>query len=268
VPQLSDLPERGKIPIVLHHGILGAPDVGVGPVRVRYYRGIDRAIGDRGHPMIITRVHPTAGVARRARQLKEIILRQLDLMKRDKALVIAHSMGGLDARYMISRLGMDKHVTALLTIATPHRGSPFADWCLRNLGRRLGWLRIAGALGVDIDAMRDLTTESCRQLNEEVVDSPLVRYFSISAARPWHRVPAFALHSYKLISDAEGENDGLVSVKSSMWGRHLGTWPADHWHTINHRLVIELKDPTGDIIPYYLSALDQMEREGVELRAQ
>src|SRR5262249_5187529 len=36
--------------------------------------------------------------------------------------VFAHSMGGLDARYMISRLGMAKRVLSLTTIATPHRG--------------------------------------------------------------------------------------------------------------------------------------------------
>ena len=256
------------IPIVLHHGILRFPDIALGPLRFGYYRGIDRAIAERGHPLIVTCVHPTAGIVRRAIQLKETILRQLELMKRQKVLIIAHSMGGLDARYMITRLGMERHVSALLTITTPHRGSPFADWCLRNLGRRLGWLRIARMLGLDIDSMKDLTTESCRRFNEEVPDSPNVRYFSISAARPLLRVPPFAYASHKLISAAEGDNDGLVSVKSSTWGTHLGTWPADHWHTINHRILPELTDPTGDIIPFYLAALDQLESEGVELNIE
>jgi triacylglycerol lipase len=253
------------IPIVLHHGILRFPDVTVGPLRLRYYRGIDRAIAGRGHPLIVTCVHPTAGVVRRAIQLKETILRQLDVMKRDRVLIIAHSMGGLDARYMIARLGMERHVAALLTITTPHHGSPFADWCLRNLGQRLGWLRIAGWLGIDIDSMKDLTTECCRRFNEEVPDCPGVQYFSIGAARPLLRVPPFAFASHKLISSVEGDNDGLVSVKSATWGKSLGTWPADHWHTINHRILPELRDATGDIIPYYLSALDQLEREGVVL---
>jgi triacylglycerol lipase len=206
-------------------------------------------------------------VVRRARELKEVVLRQLGLMKRDKAVLIAHSMGGLDARYMISRLGMDQHVTALLTVTAPHRGSPFADWSLCHLGERLGWLKIAGAIGVDIDAMKDLTTESCRRFNEEVEDRPGVRYFSVSAARERRHIPAFALHSHKVVFDAEGDNDGLVSVKSSTWGTHLGIWPADHWHTINHRRLrlTGLEDPTGDISPYYLSALNEMERLGVNL---
>jgi triacylglycerol lipase len=265
--QVSDHspPASGTVPIILHHGILGFPNLRVGPLRVRYYGGIDRALIERGHPVVVTRVHPTAGIETRARQLKEIILRQLDVLGRDKVLVIGHSMGGLDARYMISRLGMARNVSALLTITAPHRGSPVADWCMRHLGQRLGGLHIARALGVNIDAMKDLTTESCRRFNQEVPDAPGVRYFSVSASRPWHRVPAFAMHAHKLVFDAEGENDGLVSVKSSTWGEHLGVWPADHWHTINRRLVIELREPTGDIVPYYLSALARMQSAGVEL---
>ena len=41
--------------------------------------------------------------------------------------IIAHSMGGLDSRYMISKLGMADRVLSLTTISTPHHGSPIAD---------------------------------------------------------------------------------------------------------------------------------------------
>ena len=66
----------------------------------------------------------------------------------------------------------------------------------------------------------------------------------------------FALHAWKVIHDAEGENDSLVSVKSSSWGKHLGTWPADHWQTINIRFVPDLIKATGDVAPYYAKAVD------------
>jgi triacylglycerol lipase len=258
------------IPIVMHHGLMGFPNLKAGPYTFKYFRGIDRALAERGHPVIVTRVHPTAAIATRARQLKEIILRQLDILGRrhDPVLIIGHSMGGLDARYMISQLGMADRVAALLTVTTPHRGSPYADWCVRLLGQKLGVLRIMTALGLDVQAVNDLTTESCRRFNEGIIDSPKVRYFSVSAARPWMRVPPFALHAFKVVSEAEGDNDGLVSVKSSTWGTHLGVWPADHWHTINHRLVLELTEPTGDITPYYLNALDRMQEQGVAFSRQ
>lgn len=251
------------LPIVLHHGLFGFGNFELGKIKLCYFSGIDRALAERGHPIIISRVHPTAGIARRARQLKETILRQLDIQNapRDqRVILIAHSMGGLDARYMISKLGMDDRVAALLTITTPHRGSAYADWCLKHLGQRLGGLQLMNFLGLDVQAISDLTRESCRRFNDDIEDSPLVKYFSVSAARPWHRVPAFALHSFKVIADEEGENDGLVAKISSPWGKHLGTWPADHWHTINKRFTVEIKEPTGDITPYYLKALDMVKR--------
>jgi triacylglycerol lipase len=43
---------------------------------------------------------------------------------------MAHSMGGLDCRYLISRIKPDDYTPlSLTTISTPHRGSPFMDWC-------------------------------------------------------------------------------------------------------------------------------------------
>lgn len=249
------------LPIVLHHGLFGFGNFELGRIKLSYFSGIDRALAARGHPLIVSRVHPTAGIATRARQLKETILRQLEIQKspRDqRVIVIAHSLGGLDARYMIRRLGMDDRVAALLTITSPHRGSAYADWCIKHIGQRLGGLQLMNFLGLDVQAINDLTRESCRRFNDEIDDSPNVKYFSVSAARPWRRVPAFALHSHKVIAEIEGDNDGLVSVQSSTWGQHLGVWPADHWHTINKRFVVELKDPTGDITPRYLAAFEQI----------
>jgi triacylglycerol lipase len=247
-------------PIVLHHGFLGFGDIGLGPVKIAYFRGIDRALAARGHPLVISRVHPTGPIELRARQLKENILRGLKQVdrERDRVIIVAHSMGGLDARYMIARLGMDDRVAALLTITTPHRGTPYADWCLLNLGRRMGGLKLMKFLGLDVRALTDLTTDQCRTFNRTIKNVPGVLYFSVSAARPWHRVPPFALHSHRLITAAEGDNDCLVSVKSSTWGEHLGVWPADHFHAVNHRFVVELKNRTGSIVPLWMKALEQV----------
>ncbi len=52
----------------------------------------------------------------------------------------------------------------------------------------------------------------------------------------------------------------LADLWVAAWGEHLGTWPADHFHTINKRWVLELKDPTGDIAPYYVRAVSSVLR--------
>ena len=250
------------IPIVLHHGLFGYDQINIGRLHITYFRGIDQAIRDRGHPLIIPRVHPCASVAKRAEQLKTTILDHLAQMGRpgDRVVVIAHSLGGRDARYMLSKLDMADRVAALVTITTPHRGTPYADWCVRRLGHTCGGLWLAGLFGIDIGGILDLTTEHCRQFNDRVPDAAGVRYFSVSAARQRSQVPLFARHAHRTVFDAEGENDSLVSVQSSTWATHLGVWPADHWHTINrHRR----DDPTGDIVPYYLDVLDRLRDQGV-----
>ena len=45
-----------------------------------------------------------------------------------KVNIIAHSKGGLDARYAISKLGMAPYVASLTTMNTPHRGCRFVDY--------------------------------------------------------------------------------------------------------------------------------------------
>lgn len=256
-------PPATMTPIVLQHGLFGFGDVEIGALKMAYFNRIDRAIAERGHPVIVSRVHPTGSIARRAAQLKQNIFRHLAASGREgqRVVIFAHSMGGLDARYMISRLGMADRVAALVTICTPHRGSTYAGWCLQHLGR-LGAMKLMNALHLDVQAVGDLTVDACCRFNEQVPDAPGVQYFSVSAARPWHRVPPFFFLSHQIIQHAEGDNDGLVSVRSAQWGKHLGTWPADHLHAINKRMVLEIKDPTGDMTPRYMALLDQLKTVG------
>ncbi|MFD4671356.1 esterase/lipase family protein [Lentzea sp. NPDC058450] len=64
-----------------------------------------------------------------------------------RVIVLAHSMGGLVARYWIGPLEGWKVCCALLTLGTPHRGAPKAiDWLVRGPG--VGLLRHPGARSV------------------------------------------------------------------------------------------------------------------------
>lgn len=48
---------------------------------------------------------------------------------------IGHSMGGLDCRHLISHFNPTEYSPlSLTTVGTPHRGSPFMDWCQENIG--------------------------------------------------------------------------------------------------------------------------------------
>jgi triacylglycerol lipase len=244
-------------PVVLHHGLFGHGDIKLGPVKLSYFPGIDRAITDLGHPLIVTSVHPTSAIENRAAQLKDQILRRLQAQGRtgEKIILMAHSLGGLDARYAVTKLGLDRHVAGVVTVSTPHRGTAFADWVIEHLGRRLRGMQLVKFLQLDMQAVMDLTTARCARFNEAVPDMPEVKYFSVSAFQPWTMMPPFALPSHHIVQSAEGDNDGLVSVKSAAWGTDHRTWRADHWHTINRRWLPKLKDQTGDIAASWIQLL-------------
>jgi triacylglycerol lipase len=232
------------IPIILHHGLFG----------VGSFKGIDRAITDAGYPAFVSTVHPTAGIEKRARQLQQWVLSIVPRFHGKRAVLIAHSMGGLDARYMLSHLGMAKHIDALLTISTPHRGSPYADWCAQHLGRKLRGFEVVRRFGLDMDGVLDVTTDRCARFNQETPDVPGVRYFSVSIACPWRELPAFGIPSWYIVQRADGDNDGLVSVNSARWASHLATWRTDHWRAINQRYGIAAIK-AGDISPEYLGLI-------------
>src|SRR5215467_13558972 len=79
--------------------------------------------------------------------------------------IVAHSMGGLDTRYLLSRnlQGLAERVVSLSTISTPHRGSPIADLLLGLLpGLQSAAVRstLDGFAGVGSGALEDLSTRS------------------------------------------------------------------------------------------------------------
>jgi triacylglycerol lipase len=195
---------------------------------IDYFPGVREQLEAAGNRVFVARVSPTAGVARRAADLKRFLQREVPA---GPVHLIGHSMGGLDARYMITRLGMADRVLSLTTIATPHRGSPFADWGVRRFSRLVKpLLQLAN---IPCEAFEDLTTESCRRFNEDVPDVPSVRYFSVAGCCERRYVGREWLLPYTIVEQAEGPNDGVVSVSSASWGEQTELWPGDHLNLVN-----------------------------------
>jgi triacylglycerol lipase len=227
--KLSMIAPRVRAPIVFVHGLMGFNSLCVlGRPVASYFRGIGESLSAAGNRVYTAQVSPTAGVARRAAELRDFLRREVPA---GPVHVFAHSMGGLDARFMISRLDMGDRVLSLTTLGTPHRGSPFADWGVRRLecvARPLFRL-----LGLPDKAFYDLTTDACRAFNDAVPDVPTVRYYSVAGlcSPPW--VGMEWLLSYSVIQKAEGPNDGMVSVASATYGENTDVWPGDHLSLIN-----------------------------------
>lgn len=142
-------------------------------------------------------------------------------------------MGGLDARFITSLLKERSFkVKTVTTIASPHRGSPFASYMLDDvIGRKRlpALLNLVNSVGIPGGgrAFEDLTTKNMAKFNEVCQDEPEVRYYSWGAAFEPGYFNEFRW-PWGVVWEQEGHNDGLVSVYSADWGQYQGTLGASH----------------------------------------
>jgi triacylglycerol lipase len=212
--------------IVLVHGILGWSSFGFGRARVDYFRRVARRLEARGAEVIVVRLPALGGVPARGQAL----LAQLDGLPHERLVIVAHSLGGLDARWALARGGLAARVHALVTIGTPHRGTPIADALARGPAV---WLRRALArLGLPSDAVDWLTTERLATFNREIGDAAGVTYGCVVAATDDARRVHPLLRVTHGFLAAHGPSDGLVPAASQAWGAVLGEADCDHWAQI------------------------------------
>jgi triacylglycerol lipase len=245
-------------PVVFFHGMLAFSTLRMHlPEDLNSFSPLRRFLSERGFRALFPQVAPTSCVSSRAAQLKEQILRWTD----EPVNIIAHSMGGLDARYMVSVLGMADRIRSLTTVSTPHRGTFLVDWFLTNFRNRLPLLLALEAMGTDLGGFRDCRPTACSKFNEEVPDMPGVRYFSYGGSVSSAHVTPFLRRAYNLLSAAEGPNDGMVSLTSARWGEYLGTIHADHFAQTPDMTFVrpgETFDPLG----FYVRIVEDLARRG------
>lgn len=230
-------------PIILAHGISPFDRV-IKPFlrrekrrddRFNYFRNIRSTLINDGFNVFHSHVSWAAELERRARDLKNEIVRITDYFSKWRRVhIIAHSMGGLDSRWMIYRYQMESHIASLTTLGTPHHGTSYADHQIKRLG---GIIPAAGVVGLNLRGYLDLTQKACRAFNLELEDfeeNNGVLYQTIAGAQPIDRIFFFMRPAFKIIRDKEGENDGLVSLKSAIWKEDylLKKIDADHYNMI------------------------------------
>jgi triacylglycerol lipase len=205
--------------------MLGFDEIAVAGRRHQYFHKITDGLQTLGTRFHTPRVPPTAAIAVRAEELRALV----DQIPDERVNVIAHSMGGLDARYAISRLGLADRVASLVTIGTPHFGTPLA-----NLGAGLVPGTVSRALSrvVDVRALHDLTTDALDRFNRDVPDAPGVAYRSVVARSSLARTNPLLWPSHAFLTARAGANDGMVPAASQGWGKVMREIEADHWAQI------------------------------------
>ncbi len=189
---------------------------------LHYFRGIGRYLRSHGFNVYQSSVGFAVSVEERAKDLKNEVETALALRpEQSKVHIVAHSMGGLDARYMIANLGMADKVASLTTIGTPHFGTSLADWGIANEGDEL----IENLKQViDLRGFEDLTTTAAAAFNQSAEVSEAaneVFYQTYSATEEKSKIFTPLQPMWQIIFDNEGANDGLVSLTSQRWATQL-----------------------------------------------
>lgn len=214
--------------IVLVHGFGGFDRIGPLSFGIRYFRGVAARFRTLGFPCATAPTLPsqlpmTARVDRLASFLESGTTGDI--------ILIGHSLGGLDCRFMLHRHASARRVRALVTLGTPHHGTPFAEWALRS-GALLP--RIARLLGEA--ALHELTPAACLRRNEEIDDPSGIACLSVAGCRPALELASLPMRFLPELFPPDEPNDGLVAVSSATWGEFVGTVPADHLELVGWSL--------------------------------
>ncbi|KNC54050.1 esterase/lipase/thioesterase family active site protein [Thecamonas trahens ATCC 50062] len=271
-------------PVALCHGYMGFGKLAFMP----YFHPKLVALVEAASPYPVTRpvVSPLEGIAVRAGQLADA-LRAARAEMGDESLrfnVVAHSMAGLDVRYLIAHLGGDELVASLTTLGTPHRGSAVADVLAGSLEASATIERIVSWLGISTDGLRDLTTAATAAFNAAVPNSPRVLYFSVASYDDPSPMHPYAVTSRMLRAAAPSDprsttgrtgsrvvatpgssaprdhfdSDGLVTVASAKWGKLIGIFPE-----VNHTDLMGFPRLRPKVVDIYKAVLANLERHGL-----
>ena len=194
-----------------------------------------------------------------------------------KVNIIAHSKGGLDARYMISCLDMAEHVASLTTIATPHRGIGAIDTLKQKAPAVLAQLYGLFALMVRIDGgdkpdslavFDQLSEDYLHVFNELVPDAAGVYYQSWACDMADRKTdPPLGLF-YDMVHRLQGDNDGFVPVESAKWGTFRGVYRGEDGAGISHPMACDgrvrqmEKQGRGDLSSWYVQIVSELREMG------
>jgi triacylglycerol lipase len=244
-----------RYPVILVHGI-NANDR---DPNLDSWGRIPETLGQRGIPVFRGNTDAWGTIESNAELLKTAIEQALAETHTEKVNIIAHSKGGIDARYCVWFYDLGERVASVTTIATPHRGWEMADLWYEgkiihtNLGK--GALKLFGSLYGDQNPnvyvlLGQLTSDAMRTFNETVLPDSRVYYQSLYTVID--RGSGTRTSIYRYVQKQSGRNDGMVSEQSARWG---------NWRelpfTLSHTEITDKKkqDVDGIAIPAIYAAI-------------
>ena len=267
---------RTKYPILLVHGT-GFRDF----EKINYWGRIPQTLEAEGATIRYGKQDCWGTIENNAHVVQQSIEKMLAEIPCEKVNIIAHSKGGLEARYAISSLDMAGKIASLTTIATPHRGSKtmtrlcqlpkglfkLTAWATNN------WYRALGDKNPDFyTTCQQFSTRYAEKFNQENPDSDQVYYQSYTAVMHNSWSDLFLFFPHLIVSLFEGKNDGIVAAKSAEWTNFRGVLQGETNRGISHVDEIDLRrrnliksarpSPASDIRIFYLDLVAELKKNG------
>ena len=260
-----------KYPLLLVHGVFFRDSK-----YLNYWGRIPKELEQNGAVIFYGNHQSAASIADSAQELTCRIKCLVKELGCEKVNIIAHSKGGLDCRYAVSKLDAAPYVASVTTVNTPHRGCLFADHLLTkipsNLKNRVAHmynaaLRKFGDTNPDfLAAVNDLTASCCAQLDSELTTPANIFCQSIGSTMPKASGGKFPLnYSYHLVKYFDGPNDGLVSESSFSWGQAYTLLSPCSKRGISHGDLIDLNRENidgFDVREFYVHLVSQLKEKG------
>lgn len=267
---------KTKYPILLVHGT-GFRD----RKHFGYWGRIPKALEAHGATIVYGNQDSWGTIEHNSGILRRNLLAYVKETGGGKVNIIAHSKGGLEARYLASSLNCSDRIASITTISTPHHGSVVMDIVLRLPSALLQllsvfinlWFRLLGDEKPDFfHTCQQFTTGYMEKFNILNPDADGVYYQSFATVMKSPFSDLFMFLPYLFVRLAEGKNDGLVTVSSAAWTNFKGVWEGASLRGISHADAVDLrrrkfcKRRTGsgvsDICNCYIELVKDLKRDG------
>lgn len=264
-----------KYPILLVHGMGFRDDRAVG-----YWGRIPGKLKENGFSVYLSGQDSNGSIESNSRKVAESIDKVLKAEHADKVNIIAHSKGGLEARYAASSLGYSDKIASITTLSTPHNGSKTVDKLMKipepliKGGCKVTdlWFRLLGDKNPDtFSAICSFRTEDARRFNEQNPDIESIYYQSYAFLMKHSRSDMLMWFPNLVVRHWDGENDGLLSPESVKWGNFKGVVTGVGSRGISHCDEVDMRrcrlsgkkgNGVSDISDFYVGIAKELEQMG------
>lgn len=261
---------KTRYPLLMLHGV-GFRDLKY----INYWGRIPKNLIRNGATVYYGHQEALGTIEDNGQMVKDKIFEIIQRTGAPKVNIIAHSKGGLDARYTITALGMGEYVASLTTISTPHRGSALADFGNKHLSDKTFrsvanifdkyFLKIGDKNPDFYTAFHQFTKEFVKKFNDETPDIEGVYYQSYTSLMKNCFSHSLLSIPYLIMCLQDKKNDGLVSLESAQWGDFRGVFTNKRMRGISHGDIIDITRgnyKNFDVIETYINIVADLKNKG------